>query len=112
MSAKLFDLDEIQPRHRARWLRWLVLAFCPWREIYRLQFILDRIAETEVYPKKIIGGPNAYEKRTDYMEGWNDSQSTIFRRWREAMIELNGEESSSENDQVQRSSKEQPNSVK
>lgn len=30
-----------------------------------------------IYPQSVIGGPNAYSKRTEKMEGWNDAVSAF-----------------------------------
>jgi hypothetical protein len=36
-----------------------------------------------IYPKAFVGGENAYESRTDFMEGWNSAVMTILRNLRE-----------------------------
>lgn len=44
-----------------------------------------------VFPMRVIGGPGAYEKRTEHMEGWNEAVSELhknesrLRGWFEAL---------------------------
>lgn len=39
--------------------------------ISRLRLALDAATDVGVYPAAVIGGDNPYDKRTEYMEGWN-----------------------------------------
>ena len=44
-----------------------------------LERINDAITDIGVYPAKIIGGPNAYEERTQWQEGWNAFSTKLHR---------------------------------
>ena len=44
-----------------------------------LERINDAITDIGVYPSKIIGGPNAYEERTQWHEGWNAFSTELHR---------------------------------
>ena len=39
--------------------------------VARLRLALDAATDVGVYPAAVIGGDNPYDKRTEYMEGWN-----------------------------------------
>ena len=56
----------------------------PEDEIKRLESIVDHITDVSVYPQSVRGGPGAYEKRTEWMEGWNAATSEMIRRYEEA----------------------------
>lgn len=39
------------------------------------------IEDLSIYPIKVVGGEHAYEKRTEYMEGWNACAISIPKQW-------------------------------
>lgn len=47
--------------------------------IARLRRALDAATDVGVYPAAVIGGEKPYEKRTEYMEGWNDATRAALR---------------------------------
>jgi hypothetical protein len=48
------------------------------KENNRLKDALDEVTDIGIYPESVIGGDNGYEKRTEYMEGWNDCQKEVI----------------------------------
>ena len=40
--------------------------------------LVDVLTDIMVYPKSVLGGEHAYEKRSRYMEGWNDCAQSIL----------------------------------
>lgn len=61
----------------------VVRRWWPWSRIKRLRLALDAATDIGIYPKSVIGGDRPYEKRSDYMEGWNAAQLASL----EAIIE-------------------------
>lgn len=51
----------------------------PWCRIRRLRAALDAATDVGIYPQSIVGGVDAYDKRTEYMEGWNDAKIECLR---------------------------------
>lgn len=45
----------------------------------RLRAALDAATDVGLYPHSVVGGDKPYEKRTEYMEGWNDSRMATLR---------------------------------
>jgi len=65
-----------------RWLgslKRVVRRHWPWCRIRRLRAALDAATNVGIYPKSVVGGNKPYEKRTEYMEGWNASQMKSIR---------------------------------
>lgn len=50
-------------------------------KIARLEAMIDNILDVSVYPKSCRVGPNHYDKRTDWMEGWNAAVTEMIRRY-------------------------------
>jgi hypothetical protein len=48
-------------------------------QVEKLQRVIDVVQDMGVYPAAILNGPNAYEKRTDKMEGWNDAVMAMHK---------------------------------
>ena len=53
-------------------------------EVKRLESIIDHITDVGVYPAKIVGGPTAYEKRSEWQEGWNAATTDVIKRYEES----------------------------
>ena len=49
-----------------------IFYWWPWCRIKRLRAALDAATDVGVYSASVQGGDKPYEKRTDYMNGWND----------------------------------------
>lgn len=54
------------------------------RERDRNSRIIDHIMDVGVYPKSIVGGPIAYEQRSEWQEGWNAATTEMIRRYEES----------------------------
>ena len=48
------------------------------RKYENLEKILDHTTNIGIYPMSISGGPNAYEKRSEWQEGWNACASNTI----------------------------------
>lgn len=57
----------------------IIKLYWPWSRIRRLRAALDAATDVGVYPQSVTGGDKPYEKRTDYMEGWNDAQKEALK---------------------------------
>ncbi len=44
----------------------------PWSHIYRLRKAVQA-ADVGIFPKAVLG-PGGYDKRSEFMEGWNQAQ--------------------------------------
>ena len=56
----------------------------PEDEIKRLESIVDHITDIGVYPAAIANGPNAYDQRSEWQNGWNAAATEMLRRYEEA----------------------------
>ena len=47
-----------------------------------MYYLLDDAADwtTGIYAKSVLNGPNAYEKRNDYQNGWNDCINYVHKK--------------------------------
>ena len=47
-----------------------------------IYYLLDDAADwtTGIYAKSVLNGPNAYEKRNDYQNGWNDAIKYVQKK--------------------------------
>lgn len=48
--------------------------------IRRLRRALDAATDVGIYPRRIVGGDAPYDKRTEYMEGWNAASITSVKK--------------------------------
>ena len=55
-------------------------------------YIYAALEQIGMYPKAIIGGDNAYEERTEYMEGWNNAAMTLCERITDALDAMDEDE--------------------
>lgn len=53
-------------------------------QIRRLEAIIDHITDVSVYPQSVRGTENDYEKRTEWMDGWNAATAEMIRRYEES----------------------------
>ena len=58
--------------------RWFKKIF-PWGRANRLEKALDEATDIGIYPKAVVGGPNPYEKRSDYQNGWNAALREVLK---------------------------------
>lgn len=54
------------------------------QQIKRLSAIINHITDVGVYPAAIVGGPNAYEQRSEWQNGWNAATADVLARYEEA----------------------------
>lgn len=50
-------------------------------DAFKWRFFWIAYDELGIYPKSIIGGDKPYEKRTEYMEGWNDCMKQLLNNY-------------------------------
>lgn len=53
-------------------------------EIEKLEKVIDYITDVGVYCLKVVGGPAPYEKRSEWMEGWNEAITHVIARYEES----------------------------
>jgi hypothetical protein len=51
------------------------------KKILSLLALSAAVEDMGVYPQAVSGGPKPYEKRTDYMEGWNAHGTELIEKW-------------------------------
>lgn len=56
----------------------------PEDEIKRLEAVIDHITDVGVYPASIVGGPSAYEQRSEWQNGWNAAIRDVLARYEAA----------------------------
>jgi len=89
-----FDIEAGNPNPTPG--KWKLDAYCPscdldWQHEITLitaekaqvihDKLIDKIIDIGVYPEKVIGGPTPYDKRTQWMEGWNACATEVTKNY-------------------------------